>query len=151
MNAASEQIRDFMDSHDLSFHECEIAGGLVFRCSISTEIASYQTVIGALAEMMFVTVQHPLRIPEGARRMMAEATCRMNWGLKFGRFELDFRDGELRFHDSRWIGALQQPDPEVIQTMLMCAMSTADRYLPAVNAIVYANDAPEDAVKRVES
>jgi hypothetical protein len=48
----------------------------------------------------------PVRIPEGARPVIAEAITRANFGLKIGKFEMDMDDGEVLFQAAQvFLGA----------------------------------------------
>ena len=91
----------------------------------------------------------PVRVPEGARPSIAETIARANYGLRLGKFEMDYDDGELRFQLAHVLpGGLL--DEEIISRSFSQAMTMLDRYLPAVLSVIYGNEHPKDAIRNVE-
>jgi hypothetical protein len=89
-------------------------------------------------------------IPEGSRPAVAETMARANYGLIIGKFEMDFRDGELRFHASQILTADELGDG-VIDRLIGTTICMLDRYLPAVLSVIYGNELPKDAIRCVEA
>lgn len=146
-----EQMREFFDTCELTYSERCINEQTVYQCGMNTKSATLQVLMYARSNTLAVTIQIPTRVPEGARPMILEAIDRMNWGLPHGRFEMDMSDGELRFYNARMLDDSEIPELTTIRNLFASALATADRYLPAINSVVFANDTPEDAVRRVES
>jgi hypothetical protein len=95
----------------------------------------------------------PIRIPEGCRPAIAEAVARVaraNYGLRLGKFELDVDDGQVRFQVSQVLTS-EAVGEEVIDRMISAAIHVLDMYLPAFLSVVYANELPKDAIRRVEA
>lgn len=90
-----------------------------------------------------------VRIPEGARPMIAETIARANFGLQIGKFEMDFDEGELRFQASQVLTE-DGLDDDVIGRLMGTTMAMLDIYLPAVLSVIYGNELPKDAVRHVE-
>jgi hypothetical protein len=90
------------------------------------------------------------RAGEEKRPVMAEFLARANYGLWLGNFELDFRDGEIRYKTS-----LDVADGELTGGMLNSAVrrncSTMDRYLPGIMSVLWNDVSPADAIGRIES
>ena len=91
----------------------------------------------------------PVSVPEGCRLGVAEGIARANYGLKLGKFEMDFRDGELRFQVAN-VFPSDKLDDEVVKRLLGTTVHVLDRYFPAFMSIIYGNDLPEDAIAHVE-
>ncbi len=91
----------------------------------------------------------PMRVPEEKRMSIAELSTRANYGLKIGKFELDFSDGELRFQTSARYGEQTLHD-EVIRDIIASNLLTIDRYFPAFATVLFAGETPADAIERVE-
>jgi len=80
-------------------HEASFKDG---DCAIDTDICSHSGfVAGYDIRMVFrdwdltATYYIPVRAPEKVRREVAEYICRVNWGLRYGSFKLDFKDGAI--------------------------------------------------------
>jgi hypothetical protein len=90
------------------------------------------------------------RVPEEKRLAMAEFVTRANCGLWLGNFELDFRDGEIRYKTS-----LDVADGELTGAMLASLIhrncGTVDRYLPGIMSVLWNDVSPEDAIGLAEA
>jgi len=92
----------------------------------------------------------PLFAPPERRQAVAEFLARANYGLRLGNFELDFNDGELRYKTSAWPG--DGPFiPDQAEPLIRAAVSTANRYVPALAKVIFANMSPKQAVAGAES
>ncbi len=91
----------------------------------------------------------PMRVPEEKKTQIAELITRANYGLKIGKFEMDFSDGELRFQTSARYGAHTLHD-EVIRDIIATNLMTVDRYFPAFSNVLFAGEEPEEAISRIE-
>ena len=91
----------------------------------------------------------PMNADEGCRGPMAEFITRANYGLRNGNFEMDFRDGELRYktfvdcEDSR-IGT------ETIKNSIYTVASMFMKYEQGIIAILFELKTPEQAVSDCE-
>ena len=82
-------------------------------------------------------------------RRSRKPLVRANYGLKVGKFEMDYDDGEIRVHVAHVLteGEL---DDAVIARLFGTGMALLDRYLPAVLSVIYGNELPRDAIRSVE-
>jgi hypothetical protein len=69
----------------------------------------------------------PYMVPEHARPMAAMALAEINYGLAVGKFELDLRDGELRFSNGIDVSGTRL-DEVVTETMVDHALAMVDAY-----------------------
>jgi hypothetical protein len=91
----------------------------------------------------------PSYVPEHKRLAMAEFLTRANYGLVIGNFEMDFRDGEIRYKTSLDVeGGLLTPG--MIKQAVYVNVHMMDRFLPAIMGVMYGGLTPEDAIKQVE-
>ena len=113
--------------------------------------AAYQIVarVNEEAGVFRVYGNFPVGIPRGARSAIAETIIRANYGLQFGRFEMNFDDGHLRFHTTQVMTGNCLED-EIIDVMIQVTIVMLDRYLPAILSVVYGNELPQDAIRHVE-
>lgn len=87
--------------------------------------------------------------PEERRHEVAEYLCRANYGLHIGNFELDFRDGEIRYKTSVDVeGGLLTVT--MMKNLVYTNVTTADRYLPGLMAVLYGGKTPAEAIEQVE-
>ena len=150
MNAAYDKLIQHLDERDIGYLTNGESRSVCadFRC----EIGTYRIIatVDAEADLFQVVGYSPVRVPEGARPAIAEAIARANYGLKVGKFELDFDAGELRFQAAQ-ILTDDDLDEHVIDRLMGTTMSMLDMYLPAVLSVIYGNELPKDAIRCVEA
>ncbi|MBS1260941.1 MAG: hypothetical protein MAG453_00258 [Calditrichaeota bacterium] len=91
----------------------------------------------------------PNKTPETRRVETMEFITRANYALGVGNFELDLDDGEVRFKTSIDVegGTLS---PTMLETLVYLNVLTMDRYLPGLNAVMFADTDPRAALREVK-
>lgn len=80
---------------------------------------------------------------------MAEFVCRANYGLKNGNFEMDFRDGELRY--KCFVDCDEQiPSQSVVRDSIGVPAAMMKRYAPGIINVLYKGMDAESAVEECE-
>lgn len=96
-----------------------------------------------------VHTEVPMHVPVVRRLAMAEFLTRANFGLRIGNFEMDMRDGQVRYKTSICVGDC--PFSSDFMTPLMqISLSTTTRYMPGLIAVVHENAQPEQAIAGIE-
>jgi hypothetical protein len=148
MTAAYEELLHVLDERDIHYSTGEDQS---IRTTIQGDVATYWTAARVEEDLFQVACFSPLRIPAGgSRRDIAEAIARANCGLRVGKFEMDFDDGEIRFQVSQILDG-DAVGEAVIDRMIGTAVNMMDTYLPAFVSVVYGNELPGDAIRRVEA
>ncbi|MCL2547971.1 MAG: YbjN domain-containing protein [Symbiobacteriaceae bacterium] len=91
----------------------------------------------------------PMQAPNNRLHETAEFLHRANYGLIIGNFEMDFRDGEVRYKASVDFED-NQPAPDHINSLIDCALAMSDRYIPGLGKVIFANADAEEAIKEIE-
>lgn len=80
---------------------------------------------------------------------MAEFVCRANYGLKNGNFEMDFRDGELRY--KCFVDCDEQiPSQNVVRDSIGVPAAMMKRYASGIINVLYKGMDAESAVAKCE-
>ncbi|MBN1202341.1 MAG: YbjN domain-containing protein [Anaerolineae bacterium] len=87
--------------------------------------------------------------PENKRSAVAEFITRANYGMIMGNFELDFRDGEVRYKTSIDVEG-DEISQALIRNMVYANVTLFDRYLPGLMTVIYGGATPEEAIQSVE-
>lgn len=150
MNMAYEKLIQHLEEHDVRFMANSESSSIF--AEFRGEVGTYRiiAVVDPEGDLFQVFGYAPVRIPSGARPAIAETIVRANYGLKVGKFEMDWNDGELRFQAAQILSE-GQLDDEVIGRLMGTTMAMLDMYLPAVMSVIYGNELPEDAVRHVEA
>jgi hypothetical protein len=88
----------------------------------------------------------PVNVPEERRPAMAELLARINYGLALGNFDLDFRDGEVRYRTSIDIAG-GRLEPRMMQTLVSINLTVMDRFFPVIMKVIFTAAAPAAALE----
>ena len=149
MNAAYEKLIQHLDEHNIrylaGYEDRSVCAD--FRGMVGT----YRIIarVGADDGLFQVFGQSNVRVPEGCRPAIAEAVARANYGLKVGKFELDFDEGDLRFQAVQILPDDSLAD-DTIQRLMGTTMAMLNMYLSAFLSVIYGNELPRDAIRQVE-
>ena len=112
------------------------------------QFACYAQVRPDLEQFLFY-VMAPVKAPEADRPAVAEFITRANYGLRIGNFELDFRDGEVRYKSSLDFEG-ETLSPAWLEHAIYPAVQTMDRYLPGLMNVLYGGVPPAEAIAEIE-
>ena len=149
MNAAYEKLCDHLTSQNIGFWSR--SEDLSICADFRGDVGTYRIFarVDANDSLFQVFGNSPVRVPEGARPAIAETVMRVNCGLKVGKFEMDFDEGELRFQATQILPE-DDLDDKTIQRLIGTTMSMLNVYLPAILSVIYGNELPKDAVRQAE-
>ena len=102
------------------------------------------------AEQILVLLQAPNKVPESRRLAVADLLTRANYGMKFGAFEMDFSDGEVRFKISTILRE-GQLSPQMVGAMIGISLSMLDTHYPALMGVCFGNQLPSDAAEAIRN
>ena len=87
----------------------------------------------------------PCRVAPNRRPQVAELISRINWGLPHGCFEMDFKDGEVRFRTSL---ILQSPEVplEQVGDLVFSNLWAADHFFGTLMQVTYTKATPRNAL-----
>lgn len=93
-------INNFLTEDDWRFSFDEQRGLFEFGLCLKGKVKKIRYIVDVKEDEYLVYAISPLGADDDDETMMAsmaEFVCRANYGLKNGNFELDMRDGEIRF------------------------------------------------------
>jgi len=112
-------------------------------------------IVGVEAPYLVVHSIVPPVAPNGDEVSVLELLARMNDGLVDGCFELNFDDGTIRLRSAIPLRALALLDVETLTNLVgnvvTSNVATADRFIPALEAVIDHGVAPAIAVAAVEA
>lgn len=135
---ACEELKDVYVNHDRGYVKFLITG----------DVAAYPIRVWTQDSLAQVLLTLPIRIPEGARSDVAEAICSINYSLTMGGFELDFRDGEVRFVVSTFLEEDSLPR-SIWQNLMSVGVSTVERFASVLCSMVYGNESAQEALSTI--
>jgi hypothetical protein len=147
--AAYETAEAFLDNDH--WHADPIDGLTAFASHYVGDNGEYRVIVHVNVELaqIYVYVVSPDTVPEHRRQAAAEFITRANYGLRIGNFELDFRDGEVRYKSS-----LDFENAELsralLRNLMYPAVQTVDRYQPGLQRVAFHDAEPGETVAEIE-
>jgi hypothetical protein len=119
------------------------------RCQGENGTMRCAAIILEKLEQLVFYADAPDRIPEDRRMEVARFITLANYGMRIGNFELDLRDGTVRYKSSLDFEGLVLV-PRMISNTLYPAVRTLDEYLPGLSAVAEGRATAEEAIARIE-
>lgn len=137
---------------DDNWHPQQLEDRYIYRMGFAGEngtTACFAQIRVDLDQVLFYVLA-PIKAPEAARPAVAEYITRANYGMRIGNFEMDYRDGEVRYKSSLDFEEATLSAP-LIEHAIYPAVHTMDRYLPGLMAVIYGNKPPAEAIAEIEN
>lgn len=77
----------------------------------------------------------PVKFKEDKKKSVMEFITRANYGLKYGEFEMDLRDGELLFHMT--LPACLAEDEKMCEKLIHIPPSMFKKYIKGIEQVAY--------------
>lgn len=151
-NELANVVKKFLSEDDWNYSFDEDKGLFEFGLKIKTKLQKIDYFIDVKEDELLVYGIAPIGAEcDDAEMMaqMAEFICRANYGIKNGGFELDFRDGEIRYKSFVDCDAIV-PSTEVIENSVHCIAAMYKRYSRGIVDIIFAGSSAKKAIAKCE-
>ena len=149
----AEFVKRFLDETDWHYDMSDHEKAMVFTGGLGGFGGMYNSfkflmVVGEDEAQTYV--MFPVSAPKDKLQQMAEFVIRANYGLRYGGLEMDFTDGEIRFHMTLPMQAIFA-ERELIVVLLGLPAKELHRYSRGITEVLMGLKSPEEAVKECES
>ncbi|MBO5045712.1 MAG: YbjN domain-containing protein [Clostridia bacterium] len=148
-----KHIKKYLDANDWKYAWEEEYNR--FRMGMTLDCKLKSCTLYVCLKEDFFTVYGTINIgaDKDCRTQIMEAITRINYGLRWGNFELDLSDGEIRYKVLVDCGDDNDcmPSPSVIKRALLFPAQSIQKYGDALLAVMYGLKSAEQAVKDAES
>ena len=145
-------VKKYLVDDDWHFSFDENTGMFDFGLRVKSKIQKINYIVDVHEDEIVVYGMCPIGADHTDCNMMAqmaEFLCRANYGLKNGCFELDFRDGEVRYRS--FIDCEDvMPSTEVIKNSIHCTAAMFKRYAPGIVDIIFSGCTAKEAITKCE-
>ena len=145
-------VKKFLVDDEWHFSFNENTGVFDFGLRVRSKIQKINYVVDVHEDEIVVYGMCPIGADHTDSNMMAqmaEFVCRANYGLKNGCFELDFRDGEIRYRS--FIDCEEvMPSTEVIKNSIHCTAAMFKHYAPGIVEIIFSGCLAKEAIAKCE-
>lgn len=149
----ASRIDNFLRNDDWRYQFDEERGVFKFGLNLHSKLKEMNYLIRVKNDCYIVYGIFPIGGDADDISMMqrlAEFVCRANYGLLNGSFELDFRDGEVRFKSYVDCDDNSFPCNEVIRNSIHYPAAMAERYSDGMLNIIFTSISPEAAIEKCE-
>lgn len=147
----AEFVKKFLDDDDWHCEMHDTGTAAVFTGGIG----GFKGLYNSFRFMLVVgdsEVQNYTEFPASAkekRTQIAEFITRANYGLKYGAFEMDYNEGDVRFHLTMPMSAVRA-DKMILPTLLIAPPRMLDQYSKGFSEVLMGLKTPEEAIKGCE-
>lgn len=145
-------VKQFLAEDDWHYSFNEDTGIFRFGLRIRNKIQNISYVIDVHDDEFITYGMCPIGTDREDPEMMAqmaEFICRANYGMKNGCFEMDWRDGEIRFRSYVDCENLL-PSTTVVKNSVHCTAAMIKRYAPGIVDIIFGGAKAKDAITKCE-
>ena len=121
--------------------------------NLNCKLKETQLMIRLKEEYYIVYATISVNADEDSRQQVAEYLTRANYGLKWGNFEMDMRDGEIRYKILVDCGDNCDclPSFSVIKNSIYLAAQMMQKYGDGLLAVMYGFQTLEEAIEKAEA
>lgn len=149
MGKIIEAMQKFLQEDEWPFTEME--GKTILRTGFSGKNGKWTCFAQAREDqqqLIFYSVC-PNAAPEDKRIPAMEFITQANYELVIGNFEMDLRDGEIRYKTSIDVEG-DELTSALIRQIVYYNVMTMNKYLPGLMSVLYANVTPDQAIRQIE-
>ena len=146
-------LNNFLTKDNWKFFFDKEKGIFCFGLSISSKIKKVQYYVQVRQVDYKVCAVSPIGAEADDHEQMAkmaEFVCRANYGLNNGNFELDLRDGEIRYKCYVDCAGSIQPTEDVVRNSIYCPAMMFEKYAPGIVDIIFGDLSAKEAVDKCE-
>jgi len=148
-----DQVREYLDKNDWKY-DYEVDGDRkTIRAGVSLNCKLQSVKLGVTFKEMGYTVyaMSPMSADEQTRPVVVEYITRANYGVRNGNFEMDYRDGEIRYKVYVPTKGLDTIPDEIIEESFLIPPTMFNRYGNGLAALMLGFSDPETEIKKAES
>ena len=148
----TEMIREFLSEDDWHFDFDDENGCFTFNISIDGKLQHLRYVIYVKDDGYTVYAVSPLNADSddpAVMSKMADFICRANYGIRNGNFELDMRDGEIRY--KVFVDCDENlPNQNIVRNSIVIPSVMFERYSAGIIDVMFKDSSAEDAITKCE-
>lgn len=148
----ADEIQTFLDNDDWHYELNKEYGIFRFGVKLKTKMKNIRYAVDVGEDEYCVYAMSPLSAKEDDEQQMKEISefvNRANYGIRDGNFELDFRDGEIRY--KCYVNCKDGiPSQETIRASIYMPATVFNTYSPGIIAVLFSNMSAAKAVALCE-
>ena len=148
----ANDIETFLQLDDWHFDPVNENGQICFGVSLKCKLQSVDCEIRVRDDGFLMLSIVKIKADEDSRAAVAEYITRANYGMFYGGFEMDMRDGEVRFRTTCFAGNEDvMLSSEQIKHAIYLNLSMIKRYGNGLLTVMMGFQTPEEAIAQAEA
>jgi len=152
-HAIADAVNDFLKEDKWKYFFDESKGVFKFGLRMGGKLHNIDYRIAVHKGDYVVYAFSPIGVDEHDKSMLQDMSVfitRANYGMTCGNFEMDMRDGEIRFKCYVSCEGNAVPTKEIIRESIYIPAKMYDRYAPGILGIVFQEKDPETMIAECE-
>lgn len=143
-----ERIIEYFEKNGFKY-KIEDESTIITAFPVDNKLGNIKEIINVTDNSYCVMAKCPLYAEKDYRSCVAELMTRINYGLRFGNFEMDFSDGEILFRltKSTFNGL---PTDEDIEHSIFLPMSMYSLYGNGFAELIFTDKSPEEIINGIK-
>ena len=143
-------VRDYMDRENWKYEYDSSSKVIKAGVNLKCKLASVRLAMRFTDDGFTSYAIANMNADESSRANVAEYISRANYGLKNGNFEMDYRDGEIRYKVYTNYKGLNSITDDIIEDCVVIPALMFNRYGDGLAALMFGFSTPEDEIKKAE-
>ncbi len=145
-----QAMNSFLDDAEIRYEYDAANDTIRFGTKIDGKLSSVRYRIHFNEEDYVVCVFCPMNASEGVRTEMARYLTMANYGLRSGNFEMDFRDGEIRYKVYVDCHGLYDLPEAIVSRSIFVPLHMMERYGDGIAALLMGFSTAEAEIEKAE-
>ncbi len=145
-----EVVEEFFDEDGWSYQPIDERGVIMTGISLHGKMKNIQLLVSIQSDGIICFSSAPIGADESNKAEVAEFITRANYGLSYGNFEMDYRDGEVRYKTTLYCGDGEVPTLEQVRHTIIVNALMMKRYGDGLMEVLFDISSPEEAVRKCE-
>lgn len=149
----AEIVKKYLDEDDWNYDMDDRGNAIVFRGRVGVSKSVF-SVFYFLVAVEDEVVQNFVSLPISARDKLAEVAefiTRVNYPLKYGRMDMDYGDGEVRYHICVPIEAVKTVPKETLELVMKMPNTVLTKYGKGIADIIFKDVDAKTAYEECEA
>ena len=146
-------VENFFRDYDLKYEPFDENDVAKSSYRVNVKFGHVAVFFQAYSDQLIVQTIIPMNAGEEERVKVGEYLLRANYGLKFGGFDFDFRDGEILYRVTIFCGReeFSPPTHDQIDYAIAISLTMVEKYGDDLIKVMFGLIEPEDAIAAAEA
>ena len=140
-------VKEFLDERGWRYQFDSQKNAFTLGLNIDSRLKKIDMIIQADEKAILVYGVCPIKADEGSMAVAAEFFARANYMLKLGNFDIDHRDGELRFNTC--LVGRDAPSPDAIGHAIVTPFEMWKTFGDGLLAVLFGGASPEGEIRKI--